>query len=849
MNKQAHWYLLDIDTALARADSGRNGLDEAEAARRLERHGPNAVVEQARRPPWRMLLDQFTDFMILVLVAAAVVAALVGDPQDSLVILVIVVLNAAVGAVQEYRAERAVAALRRIAAPDAKVQRGGIVQLLPAESIVSGDIVLLEAGDAVPADLRLVDGADLQIDESALTGESHPVDKTIPALEENGLPLGDRTNMAFKGTLITRGRGRGLVVATGMQSELGHIAGMLQEAELVRTPLQRRLTSFGRRLALVILGICVLIFAIGLLRGEPMVLMFLTAVSLAVAAIPEALPAVITVSLALGAAKMSRKNVLIRRLPAVETLGSVTYICADKTGTLTENRMRLEQLVVGERSFDRLDECRDEPMQWLGRALALSNDVRLDDHNLPVGEPTELALYQAAELAGLAKSELERQLPRVAELPFDPERKRMSTLHRDGDEMLVFCKGAPEYILPLCHEHFDGTPFDADRTLDKAQSLANTGYRVLAVACRRVAVNPVPLSENIEARLSLLGLVALIDPPRSGAEAAVKECKAAGIVPVMITGDHPGTARAIAMRIGICTNDDKVLTGRDLEQMDLTKFEAEVEDIRVYARASPEQKIRIVQALQNRGQFVAMTGDGVNDAPALKMADIGVAMGEKGTDVAREAADMVLLDDNFSTIVSAVREGRRIYDNIRKFISDTMSSNSGEIWTLLLAPFFGLPIPLLPIHILWINLVTDGLPGLAFTAERAEPEIMRRRPNRPTKAYLRAACGSTSYGLACSSAPSRSRLKPGPMVVGLNIGRPWCSPCSRYRSCFTPCRRAVTGILYSQSDFSPTLPCSALSCSRSVCSSWSFTCRRSTRSFTPSRCRCSISRHVSDLPL
>jgi Ca2+-transporting ATPase len=480
----------------------------------------------------------------------------------------------------------------------------------------------------------------------------------------------------------------------------------------------------------------VFIFIIGLLRGEPPILMFLTAVSLAVAAIPEALPAVITVSLALGAAKMSRKNALIRRLPAVETLGSVTYICADKTGTLTENVMSLEQVVIGDATYDRLREDGSASMQLLGQALALSNDVRSDGDGKLVGDPTEIALYQAAMAAGQIKAKLEKTLPRIAELSFDSERKCMSTLHRDGRDVLMFCKGAPEYILPKCRDWVGDEAFDAASVLNSAERLADRGYRVLALACRRLVTVPVLLNGAIEDQLLLLGLVALIDPPREGVEAAVGECKAAGIVPVMITGDHPGTARAIAMRLGICSEADGVFTGGDLERMSSKEFEAKVEQVRVYARVSPEQKICIVRTLLERGQFVAMTGDGVNDAPALNMANIGVAMGKKGTDVAREAADMVLLDDNFATIVSAVREGRRIYDNIRKFINYTMSSNSGEIWTLLLAPFFGLPIPLLPIHILWINLVTDGLPGLAFTAEPAEPGIMRRPPRQPNESVF-----------------------------------------------------------------------------------------------------------------
>ena len=722
------WHRLDVDETCDRLNSGRDGLTTPEATARLEAHGLNSIVAQARRHPLRMLVDQFTDLLILILLAAAVIAGLIGEPQDSIAILVIVFLNAIFGAVQEFRAERAVAALRRLATPEAVVVRDAAVCTIPSENLAPGDVVLLEAGNAVPADLRLIEGSELQTDESLLTGESQTVEKIIGPLAEHQLPVSDRLNLAFKGTLITRGHGRGIVIATGMQTQLGQIASLLSTAELARTPLQKRLADFGSRLALAILAICVLILILGLLRSEPPVLMFLTAVSLAVAAIPEALPAIVTVSLALGAAKMSRRNVLIRRLPAVETLGSVNYICADKTGTLTKNSMHVEQVVVGASTYDRVRKDSNAAMRLLGQALALSNDVQSESDGKLVGDPTEVALYRAAMAAGRVKAELEKQFPRIAELAFDSGRKRMSTLHRDGSRVLMFCKGAPEYILPHCRNAVDVETFNPDDVLATAERLAGNGFRVLALACRHLETVPVVLDEDIESGLSLIGLVALIDPPRDGVEAAVAECKLAGIVPVMITGDHPGTARAIALRLGICGETALVLTGQDLDQMDSAEFESKVEQVEVYARVSPEQKLRIVQALMDRGHFVAMTGDGVNDAPALKMANIGVAMGQKGTDVAREAAEMVLLDDNFTTIVSAVREGRRIFDNIRKFIKDTMSSNSGEIWTLLLAPLFGLPIPLLPIHILWINLVTDGLPGLAFTAEPEEPGIMRRLP-------------------------------------------------------------------------------------------------------------------------
>jgi Ca2+-transporting ATPase len=664
--------------------------------------------------------------MILVLIAAAVVSGIIGDPQDAAAIVVIVLLNAVIGAVQEYRAERAVAALREMAAPEARVRREGHVRTIPATEVVPGDILLLEAGGIGAADVRLLEAADLRLDESALTGESTAVGKTTQALTGADLPVVDRSNLAFKGTLVAAGRGAGAVVATGMNTELGRIATLLHKDEIPRTPLQRRLAQFGQRLALTVLLVCAIVFGVGLLRGEPVILMFLTAVTLAVAAIPEALPAVVTISLAFGARTMSRHQALIRRLPAVETLGSVTYICSDKTGTLTENRMRVDALFADDTRAAALPQAgsANQPWELLGRAMALNNDVHPQPRGDASGDPTEIPLYEAARAAGFDKGALGKTLPRLGELPFDAERKCMTTLHDDGEAIAVFVKGAPEEILPRCVTRLTagGTAeLEAAELLAEAERLAAGGNRVLAYATRSLpGTGGLPDLRTAEQELGFLGLVGLIDPPRAEAHEAVARCRSAGITPVMITDDHPGTARAIALRLGIAQEADSVLTGRELEQLPEEALQARIAHTPVFARVTPEQKIRIVQALQARGEFVAMTGDGVNDAPALKRAEIGVAMGRKGTDVAREAADMVLLDDNFATIVAAVAEGRRIFDNIRKFVKDTMSSNSGEIWTLFLAPFLGLPVPLLPIHILWINLVTDGLPGLAFTAEPAE---------------------------------------------------------------------------------------------------------------------------------
>ena len=766
-NKQSPpvWHRLSAEEIAQRLGTDlRAGLGVEEAQARLDQYGANEIREGRRRGPLAMFLGQFTDFMILVLIAAAIVSGLIGDVVDTLVIVAIVVLNAVIGFVQEYRAERAIAALRQMAALTAHVVRGGQSQMVPARELVPGDIVRIEAGNAVPADLRLVEAVQLRIEEAALTGESQPVEKLVRVLHEPDLPLGDRRNMAYKSTLVTYGRGRGVVVATGMETELGRIAALLHTEGEAKTPLQKRLARFGANLAVAVLVICVILFVTGLLRGEPVMLMLLTAISLAVAAIPEALPAVVTVSLALGARKLVSRNALIRKLPAVETLGSVTFICSDKTGTLTVNRMSVEEIWVdgksmrsaecGMRSENITDSALHIPHSTLMTALALSNDARAGAGDEVIGDPTEVALYLAARRAGAEKASLSQTHPRVAEIAFDSERARMTTIHKGAtsqtlpppsagegkSEYISYTKGAPERVLPLCHDRLGAVGTETlDRTAleQEAERMAADGLRVLAVAVRRWPALPSPLeAENVESRLTFVGLVGLLDPPRAEAREAVQLCRTAGITPVMITGDHPATARAIATRLDIIADGGEVLTGQELARLDMAQFEEHVERVRVYARVAPEQKIKIVQALQDKGEFVAMTGDGVNDAPALRRADIGIAMGITGTDVAKEAGHMILLDDNFATIVRAVREGRRIFDNIRKFIKYTMTSNSGEIWTIFLAPFLGLPIPLLPIHILWINLVTDGLPGLALAAEKEERGVMQRPPRPPNESIF-----------------------------------------------------------------------------------------------------------------
>jgi Ca2+-transporting ATPase len=732
------WHRKDA-TAILRAlgTAPESGLSSGDARVKLEEIGANEIERQRGHGVLRLFAHQFRDVMIALLIAAAIISGWLGDVIDTIAILVIVVLNATVGVVQEYRAQQAIAALRRMSAPMARALRDGAISEIPAREVVPGDIVQIEAGDVVPADMRLINAVDLGVDESALTGESVPVSKTDEVVDAREPALGERLNMAYKSTLVTRGRATGVVIATGRATEIGRIADLLRKAREARTPLQQRLARFSRRIALVVLAICAIVFATGLMQGQPALLMFMTALSLAVAAVPEALPAVITLALGLGARRLGEQNALVRRLPAVESLGSVTYICADKTGTLTENRMALAVLYAAGGEYR-------EPAgplpglvgQRVGEVLALCNDVDADSMR---GEPTELALVEGARAMGFDKRALSEALPRIGELPFEAERRCMVTLQDGPDGALALVKGAPERVIEGCRYQLsaEGRVAVTDSLMQAAEDLAARGYRVLALAFRDDFEHKDEISDaELGKDWTFAGLAGLIDPPRQGALDAIRECRSAGIVPVMITGDHPATADAIARELSIADESSESMTGSELAAMSDDDFEQHVERIRVYARVDPEQKIRIVQALQDKGHFVAMTGDGVNDAPALRAATIGVAMGQRGTDVAREAAELVLLDDSFATIVTAVHEGRRIFDDIRKFIRYTMTSNSGEIWVLVLAPLLGLPLPLLPLHILWINLVTDGLPGLALSAEPAEHDVMERKPRPPDESIF-----------------------------------------------------------------------------------------------------------------
>lgn len=744
----SHQY--STEELLSLLDSRLSGLTEQEAHLRLARHGSNELQEKERTTPLQIFLGQFKDFMIIVLMLSAVVSGLLGDIVDTISIMIIVLLNAIIGFFQEYRAEQAMAALKRMAALTALVLREGSSKEIPAAEIVPGDIVLMDAGRVVPADIRLLEAVQARTDEAALTGESLPVEKSTATLSDEIIPIGDRHNMLFKGTSLSSGRTKGVVVATGMQTELGKIAALLQEEQEVKTPLQKRLADFGRRLALLVLLICAVVFGVGILRGEDALLMLLTAISLAVAAIPEALPAVVTIALSRSAKRMIQKQSLIRKLPAVETLGSVSYICSDKTGTLTRQNMKVTQVWSAERGMRELQPQSSQAAPTaisptLGKAMCLNSDVVVNADGSLQGEQTEIALVAAALATGYNKKLIEEEQERIAEIPFDSSRKLMTTVHRtsaEGQACISYTKGAPDILLRQCTKLLNANgveeELDRDSVLQQAEAMAARGLRVIAYALRRWEALPQHLqAEEQEQDLVCIGMAGMIDPPREEVREAVARCKQAGIIPVMITGDHPLTAQAIAKEIGIISDEhDLVLNATQLDSIAQEEFEAQVEQIRVYARVAPEQKLRIVKALQEKGHFVAMTGDGVNDAPALKRADIGVAMGINGTDVSKEAAGMILLDDNFATIVNAVEEGRRVFDNIRKFIKYTMTSNAGEIWTIFLAPFFGLPIPLLPIHILWINLVTDGLPGLALAAEPAEGNVMRRPPRHPKESIF-----------------------------------------------------------------------------------------------------------------
>jgi Ca2+-transporting ATPase len=745
------WHTLPAEDVCYLLQSSPAGLSSAEAEQRLAQYGPNELQETRRISPWAILLEQFKNVLIIILLIAVGLSAVLGHGVEAIAITVIVLFAVGLGFIQEYRAERAIEALRQMTAPTATVLRDGDDVELPARHLVPGDVILLEAGDRVPADARLIEAINLQVEEAALTGESVPVEKHAAPLADPHLGVGDCRNMVYAGTVVTYGRGRAVVVATGMQTEFGKIAQMLQTIEIGRTPLQENLDKVGHTLARAALVIVLLIVALGLLRGQPLLEMFIFGIALAVAVVPEALPAVVTISLAIGVQRMARRNALVRRLSAVETLGSTSVICSDKTGTLTRGEMTARRIFVAGRLLDvsgagyepqgtfsengRVVEPTTPALQALLRGAVLASDARLaqtDGRWVVKGDPTEGALVVAAAKAGLQKTDLDQRFPRVHEIPFTSETKRMTTLHETGNGVVAYSKGAPEVILASCAwEWTDEGPVPLDDSrreaiLQVAQQMASDALRVLAVACKDGA-----RLENAEQEMTFLGLVGMIDAPRPEAKAAIQVCRQAGIKPVMITGDHPVTAQAVARELGLLTSSERVVTGIELDRMSDADLEREVEDIAVYARVSPAHKLRVVTALQKKDHVVAMTGDGVNDAPALKQADIGVAMGITGTDVTKEAAAMTLTDDNFASIVAAVEEGRAIFGNIKKYLMYLLSSNIGEIGLMAGATLLGLPLPLTAVQILYVNLATDGLPALALSVDPPEPDMMRRPPRNP----------------------------------------------------------------------------------------------------------------------
>jgi len=727
-----NWHLMDIAEVLAEQKCDTSfGLSSTNAAARLSEIGSNELIDSGGKSPWLILWEQFTSTMALILITAAAVSGFVGTAKDSFAILAIVCLFALLGFFQEFRAERTIRALKRLAIPSVRVRRNGEINEIPAVDLVPGDVLFLETGNLVPADCRIIESHNLKTQESVLTGEADAVEKVTDSLTETSQALGDRRNMVFMGTTVTYGRAVAICIATGMQTELGKIAVMLQTVTRGLTPLQKKLDRLGKMLAVLAILISTLYFVLGLMRGEDLRLLLMTAVSLAVAAIPEGLPAVVTITLAIGSQRMLQRQALIRKLPAVETLGSVTVICTDKTGTLTENRMTVTDLVTSPKH--------GESQLLLATALCNDAGLRMEENNpVLIGDPTETAILAAAGKAGIFKAELESLYPRISEIPFDSASKRMITMHRvstsglqhklgnifnlhEGDQFIV-AKGAADVLLPFCMDLESD-----DLIMAKVEELASEGRRVLACAFRHLESGELAELAELATKMEFVGLIAIMDPPRSEAHPAVVKCQQAGIRPVMITGDHPKTASYIARSLNI-TDNDAVMTGSELDRIGLTGLSEAVDHVSVYARVSPQHKLLIVEALQKRGEVVAMTGDGVNDAPALKKADIGISMGITGTDVAKEAADMVLLDDNFATIVSTVEEGRTIYDNICKFIEFSVAGNLGKIIAVIVLPIMGLPSPLTPLQLLWLNLMTDGLLGLGLGVERAEPDIMQRSP-------------------------------------------------------------------------------------------------------------------------
>jgi Ca2+-transporting ATPase len=771
MDKQ-QWHTYSIEETAEKLHTDlKSGIQESVVQQRLEEYGKNELEEKKGRNPIKIFLMQFTSTIVIVLLVAAVITGIIGELRDTIVISIILIINALIGFSQEYRAEKAMSTLKKLSIPKVRVKRSGTEKVISSTEIVPGDIVFLEAGNYVPADMRLIDTHNLKIQESALTGESQPVEKDADEIFEKDADLAMRKNMAYSGTVVSYGRAVGIVVRTGMKTEIGKIAAMLQEDEEGQTPMQKRLDKLGRILAFASLVIVVVIFLMGVLRGEDLKVMFMTAVSFAVAAVPEGLPTVVTIALALGARRMLSRNALVRRLMAVETLGSVNVICSDKTGTITENRMRVtvlelagNRLDFGKEDADDPDSLPDDDQSALSLMLlggSMCNDARLepskkrkDDFDV-IGDPTEGALVYVAKKVDMGKDEYTEIFPRINEIPFESERKMMSTVHDilfeqldkkntrihkylkllDIDHNVAFTKGAVDQLIKNCNHVLDGDEiFELDeqwkkKIMEEHDKLAKNGMRVLGIAYKNVDYEIDEDYEYKESDMTFIGMFGMMDPEREGVKEAIATAKDAGIRSIMITGDHPLTAGYIAQKLNMIESREEVILGRELEGKSDDEIDQIVKQKSVYARVTPENKVTIVKSLQRQGKTVSMTGDGVNDAPALKRADIGLAMGITGTDVSKEVSDMVLLDDNFSTIVAAVKEGRTIYDNIQKFIQYILASNMAEIWIMLLGPFLGIPLPLLPLQILWVNLISDGLPALSLSVEPAEKNIMKRKPN------------------------------------------------------------------------------------------------------------------------
>jgi P-type Ca2+ transporter type 2C len=776
INNMTPWYRKSVSTIVEEINTDlQKGLNTEEINERLNIYGQNRLKEKKGRSPLQMFFDQFKNVLVIILLISAVVSAFLGETGDAVIITIILILNSTMGVIQEYKAEKSLAALKEMTAPDALVLRDGKQQQIMASELVPGDIVLLEAGDYVPADLRLFSSIDLKTEESVLTGESFPVEKTIDIINQDKAPLGDQKNLAFMGTAVTYGNGRGIVIATGMETEMGQIAEMLGKEDREPTPLQQRLDRMGKKLGLLTLFIVIIVIIAGLFRGMGFLDMFMTGISLAVAAVPEGLPAVVTIVLALGVQRMINKHAIIRHLPAVETLGATTIICTDKTGTLTQNQMTVKSIYLPGKNIEvggegykpegefflastdkKINPEKEDDLSLLLKAATLCNNAELyfnDEKNNwnIIGDPTEGALIVTAAKAGLQKAQLEINYSRIKEFPFDSSRKLMSTINLTPEQKkLVLAKGAPDEILKICTLYRykgENKPLDEEmrkEVLSQNEAYASNALRVLAVACKDFEDKEEYQLEKVENNLTFIGLMAMIDPPRQEVNSSVQTCKQAGIKPIMITGDYPVTARTIATELGIYNQGDRIITGSELEEMPQDELEKAVLETTVFARVSPRHKSRIVNAFKQNKQIVAMTGDGVNDAPALKESNIGVAMGITGTDVSREAADMVLTDDNFASIVAAVGEGRAIYQNIKKFIRFLLSCNIGEILALFIAIIIGLPRPLIPIQILWVNLVTDGLPALALGVDPAAHDLMQRPPRDPDEGIF---AGKTGFNI------------------------------------------------------------------------------------------------------